>query len=197
MEDTKPNDNTEITGTENLNNQDPSSKDNDSRTEPLDTRRIILWGLGGAYLCYVGYQLCTGYLKGDAESHIAFFLGGIVFFCTGILLLFKVLKNYSAAEKEKKERIQKGEPLPQDLPFGGLFMPKEEISQQKQHKLSISERARLASTIEEIQNEELVEEPWNTPGEEPDIAPDEKPDIALGEEPDIAPGKEPDKEDEE
>ena len=130
--------------------------------QALDSRRIILWGLGGSYLLYVGFQLCAGFIRGDAESSIWFFLAGILFFATGVALLIKVLRDYKADQMEKAKRAKEGRPTAQDTPFGGLFQPRADQTEPKPRKMSISERARLggagADSLEENQVEEKNQE---------------------------------------
>lgn len=65
-----------------------------------DTRRAILWGVGGAYILYLSYDLLQGYFSGEATAQkdvLLCTIGGGVFLLIGIVLVILALRQGMAA----------------------------------------------------------------------------------------------------
>ena len=103
-------------------------------------RSVVLWCLAGFYLLYTGFTLCSDVIKGDGG--IGFLLAGIVFLVIGGGLMFFGIRGRFGGHR-KKEETAKAEAAEPEVT--------EEISEEpaEPRKMSISERAALASRIDE------------------------------------------------
>ena len=121
-----------------------------------DRRSHILWTVAGFFLVYTGYNLCSGYIKGEEGSAIGFFLAGVGFVALGIFFAVKGLQGMSREEKEKRARIEAGEAVDEFPVAGGLLKMFSQNGQARQpeKRMSISQRARLAGAADD----EAVEE---------------------------------------
>ena len=105
-----------------------------------DPRRELLWGIGGAYLCYIGFQLCAGVFKGAEGANPLFVLVGLGFIGFGGYLVVRILlsrKDRQKAENDQKPSSTGTEGRP------GIFGSS--VRSQPAKKMSIAQRARLGS----------------------------------------------------
>ena len=131
--------------------QEPEQKEEwleDAKRMADRRRSYILWLLGGAYLIYTSYNLIRGYVNGEEEVTMVLLLIGVAFGVTGVLLVINAVRSMMKLQKlqqagspasvgeEKKEQ-----PEQPDQPA------------QPTRKRSIAERARLAQTLEEKEEE--------------------------------------------
>lgn len=114
---------------------------------------------------YTGYRLCKNVIDGVDGGSWGFFAAGIGFLIVGAVMLFIGGKNFIKRDKEKRAMEEaaraeekSGEP--------------EKTTEKK--TMSIAERARLASSLEESESEDKTEKPDES--ETADIASEEKTD---------------------
>ena len=107
-----------------------SAEEKETETVRNDQRSLTLWLVAGAFLAYTGYQLCRGYILKEEGSALGFFVVGAGFIGFGVFLVIKATRGLAKEDKEKKNRMNK------------------EKNKEKAEKMSISERARLAQTLE-------------------------------------------------
>lgn len=116
--------------------------------EKMPSRSYVLWVLAGLYLLYTGYSLCQGVIRGQEGSGPIFLIAGIVFLVIGAYLTIKGAKNLWFRDKEKSSGGEKTEDTE-----GQEAIPEETkaASDEKtdQRSMSIAERARLVSRLEE------------------------------------------------
>lgn len=144
-----------------LENQEAQSEEQQEK-EPvrMPTRSYILQILAGIYLAYTGYRLCKNVLDGVEGGSWGFMVAGIIFAILGVGLVIYGARGMMQEDKRKKEEAQAlGENPASDegKGFGGLFGNAKAAAQAEEKKsMSIAERARLASRVED---EETSEEP--------------------------------------
>lgn len=128
-------------------------------TRRSQNRNALLWVLGGAYLVYTGYNLCSGYIRGEEGSAIWFFLIGLLFAGFGIFLVVMGLK---AQKSSRESQEQEGEERASDeaMPAGMFSLLKSKANQPSPKAgMSIADRARLAgSTSDEGEDGSQAEE---------------------------------------
>lgn len=156
----------------------PEEKKTDPKTG-LPTRSLMLMTLAGIYLVYTGYSLCKNVLDGVEGGNIGFMLAGIVFLVLGAGMLVvgvrgvyrmngrrkaaeaaaaagsdtgstdaeKETAGAEAAEETAAEVTAEETAGPADTPDAGQMK-----------KMSIAERARLASRLNDGAEEETEEE---------------------------------------
>ena len=107
-----------------------AAEEKEAEIRQNDQRSLTLWLVAGAFLAYTGYQLCRGYILREEGSALGFFAAGAAFIGFGVFLVIKAVRGLAKEDKVKKARMH------------------EEELQQKTEKMSISERARLAQTLE-------------------------------------------------
>ena len=144
-------------------NKNTEKKENEVQTSQENTpqnatptRSYVLMILAGCYLLYTGYRLCKNVIDGVDGGSWGFFAAGIGFLIVGAVMLFIGGKNFIKRDKEK--RAMEEEP--------------EKTTEKK--TMSIAERARLASSLEESESEDKTEKPDES--ETADIASEEKTD---------------------
>ena len=140
-------------------NKNPEKKENEVQTSQENTpqnatptRSYVLMILAGCYLLYTGYRLCKNVIDGVDGGSWGFFAAGIGFLIVGAVMLFIGGKNFIKRDKEKRAA-------------------KPEKTTEKK-TMSIAERARLASSLEESESEDKTEKPDGS--ETADIASEEK-----------------------
>ncbi|MBU5480673.1 DUF308 domain-containing protein [Blautia sp. MSJ-19] len=112
------------------------------------TRSYILMILAGCYLLYTGYQLCKNVIDGVDGGNWGFFAAGIGFLLVGAVMLFIGGKNFIKRDKEK--RAMEAAMMEQKAA--------EPEPQQEKKSMSIAERARLASNLEDAEVSESSDE---------------------------------------
>lgn len=116
-------------------------------TDNMSRRSIMLWCLAGAYLVYTGYMLCSNVIKGTEGGNVGFFIAGLAFLVIGGGLLFFAVKGYLKSDKLRREEEQKeAEAAEGEEPAESEVV--ETVTEPKK-KMSISERAALASRIDD------------------------------------------------
>ncbi|MDO4276940.1 MAG: hypothetical protein Q4D16_25040 [Eubacteriales bacterium] len=118
----------------------------------LPTRSLMLMVLAGIYLLYTGYRLCKNVIDGVEGASIGFMLAGIAFFIIGAGMLFIGGRGVFRADKLKKaqEAAAAAQEAQQPKPAEDTSS---EAAQEAGKKMSISERARLASKLEDEEEE--------------------------------------------
>ena len=146
-------------------NKNTEKKENEVQTSQENTpqnatptRSYVLMILAGCYLLYTGYRLCKNVIDGVDGGSWGFFAAGIGFLIVGAVMLFIGGKNFIKRDKEKRAMEEAAEP--------------EKTTEKK--TMSIAERARLASSLEESESEDKTEKPDES--ETADIASEEKTD---------------------
>ena len=84
---------------------------NNKKKSP-DTRRAILWGVGGAYSLYLGYSLLQSYFSGEATAQkdvLLCTIGGGVFLLIGVVLVILALRQGMAALRAQAAEIDRVE----------------------------------------------------------------------------------------
>ena len=146
-------------------NKNPEKKENEVQTSQENipqnatpTRSYVLMILAGCYLLYTGYRLCKNVIDGVDGGSWGFFAAGIGFLIVGAVMLFIGGKNFIKRDKEKRAMAEEKAAKP------------EKTTEKK--TMSIAERARLASSLEESESEDKTEKPDES--ETADIASEEK-----------------------
>ena len=120
----------------------------DDAKRVADRRRsYILWLLGGAYLVYTCYSLIRGYAAGEEDVSVVLLLIGIAFGGIGAALVVIAVRGMMKLQSLQKVQNDGQEKTEQSPPQEG-----EEEAPKK--KPSIAERARLASTLGDTEEEE-------------------------------------------
>ena len=148
-------------------NKNPEKKENEVQTSQENTpqnatptRSYVLMILAGCYLLYTGYRLCKNVIDGVDGGSWGFFAAGIGFLIVGAVMLFIGGKNFIKRDKEKRAMEE-------------AAMAEEKAAEPTEKKtMSIAERARLASGLEESESEDKTEKPDES--ETADIASEEK-----------------------
>lgn len=77
-----------------------------------DTRRAILWGVGGAYIAYMGFSLLQSYFSGEATAQrdvLLCTIGGGAFLVIGVVLVILALRQGMVALREQAAEIDRVE----------------------------------------------------------------------------------------
>ena len=132
-------------------NKNTEKKENEVQTSQENTpqnatptRSYVLMILAGCYLLYTGYRLCKNVIDGVDGGSWGFFAAGIGFLIVGAVMLFIGGKNFIKRDKEKRamEEAARAEEKAAEP---------EKTTEKK--TMSIAERARLASSLEESESE--------------------------------------------
>lgn len=152
-------------------NKNPEKKENEVQTSQENTpqnatptRSYVLMILAGCYLLYTGYRLCKNVIDGVDGGSWGFFAAGIGFLIVGAVMLFIGGKNFIKRDKEKRAM---------EAAMAEEKAAEPEKTTEKK-TMSIAERARLASSLEESESEDKTEKPDES--ETADIASEEKKD---------------------
>ena len=117
---------------------------NTTQQNTTPTRSYVLMILAGCYLLYTGYRLCKNVIDGVEGGSWGFFAAGIGFLIVGAVMLFIGGKNFIKRDKEKREREA-------DALAEQKAAEPEKPAEKK--PMSIAERARLASNLEDTEVE--------------------------------------------
>lgn len=122
-------------------------------------RSTFLLIFAGIYLLYTGYTLCKNVLDGKEGAGWGFFVVGVIFIVIAAVMIFYGIKGYNdrkMAEKEAAEassdetkQSEKEEKAPSMEKAGEST---EEIESSRK-PMTIAERAKLASRIEDTEEE--------------------------------------------
>ena len=143
-------------------NKNPEEKENEVQTSQENTpqnatptRSYVLMILAGCYLLYTGYRLCKNVIDGVDGGSWGFFAAGIGFLIVGAAMLFIGGKNFIKRDKEKRAMEE-------------AAMAEEKVAEPEKttekKTMSIAERARLASNLDDA---EEVEETKDSDDVEP------------------------------
>ena len=143
-------------------NKNPEEKENEVQTSQgntpqnaTPTRSYVLMILAGCYLLYTGYRLCKNVIDGVDGGSWGFFAAGIGFLIVGAVMLFIGGKNFIKRDKEKRAMEE-------------AAMAEEKVAEPEKttekKTMSIAERARLASNLDDA---EEVEETKDSDDVEP------------------------------
>ena len=153
-------------------NKNPEKKENEVQTSQENTpqnatptRSYVLMILAVCYLLYTGYRLCKNVIDGVDGGSWGFFAAGIGFLIVGAVMLFIGGKNFIKRDKEKRAM--------EEAAMAEEKAAEPEKTTEKK-TMSIAERARLASSLEESESEDKTEKPDES--ETADIASEEKTD---------------------
>lgn len=127
----------------------------ETQEAPKKKKNNILWIFAGIYLIYTGYILCSNVLSGAEGASWGFFVSGIVFALIGAVLVVISLKD---TIKERKERKAEEEKAAEETYEEKWTVPKSTSASDAPKKMSIAERANLASRIDDGDAESETEE---------------------------------------
>lgn len=119
----------------------------DDKRQSTSMRSCILMLLAGCYLIYTGYRLCKNVMDGVEGGGWGFFAAGVGFLIVGIVMLVIGVKDYLKIDKEKRAREAAAMEQKQAEP---------KVQEEKKN-MSIAERARLASNLDDTESEEKTE----------------------------------------
>ena len=143
-------------------NKNPEEKENEVQTSQENTpqnatptRSYVLMILAGCYLLYTGYRLCKNVIDGVDGGSWGFFAAGIGFLIVGAVMLFIGGKNFIKRDKEKR--------VMEEAAMAEEKVAEPEKTTEKK-TMSIAERARLASNLDDA---EEVEETKDSDDVEP------------------------------
>ena len=143
-------------------NKNPEEKENEVQTSQENTpqnatptRSYVLMILAGCYLLYTGYRLCKNVIDGVDDGSWGFFAAGIGFLIVGAVMLFIGGKNFIKRDKEKRA-------MEEAAMVEEKAAEPEKTTEKK--TMSIAERARLASSLDDA---EEVEETKDSDDVEP------------------------------
>lgn len=133
-------------------NKNPEEKENEVQTSQENTpqnatptRSYVLMILAGCYLLYTGYRLCKNVIDGVDGGSWGFFAAGIGFLIVGAVMLFIGGKNFIKRDKEKRAMEE-------------AAMAEEKVAEPEKttekKTMSIAERARLASNLDDAKEVE-------------------------------------------
>lgn len=106
------------------------------------TRSYVLMLLAGAYLIYTGYRLCKNVIDGVDGGSWGFFVAGIAFLIVGAVMLFVGGRNFIGRDKENRLEREAEEQEQKEA---------EPVEEKK--SMSIAQRARLASDLDDESSE--------------------------------------------
>lgn len=136
---------------QNKNPENPEQQENDvqgsqnnEQQNATPTKSYVLMILAGCYLLYTGYRLCKNVIDGVDGGSWGFFAAGIGFLIVGAVMLFIGGKNFIKRDKERRAR-EEAEMVEQKA-------AEPEKSAEKK-TMSIAERARLASNLDDTTEE--------------------------------------------
>ena len=112
----------------------------------LSRRSMILYIIAGAYLAYLGYKLINSVIQGEQGASPIFILAGIAFIAIGVGLLFLGGRSYLRSEKQR--RLEEEEQRAEEAAEA------EKKPVEEKQEMSIAERARLASRLDEPEETE-------------------------------------------
>lgn len=131
-------------------NKNPEHQENDAQDSQnttqqntTPTRSYVLMILAGCYLLYTGYRLCKNVIDGVDGGSWGFFAAGIGFLIVGAVMLFIGGKNFIKRDKEKRER---------EAAAMAEQKAAEPEKPAEKKTMSIAERARLASSLEDTED---------------------------------------------
>lgn len=143
-------------------NKNPEEKENEVQTSQENTpqnatptRSYVLMILAGCYLLYTGYRLCKNVIDGVDGGSWGFFAAGIGFLIVGAVMFFIGGKNFIKRDKEKRAM--------EEAAMAEEKAAEPEKTTEKK-TMSIAERARLASNLDDA---EEVEETKDSDDVEP------------------------------
>ena len=143
-------------------NKNPEEKENEVQTSQENTpqnatptRSYVLMILAGCYRLYTGYRLCKNVIDGVDGGSWGFFAAGIGFLIVGAVMLFIGGKNFIKRDKEKRA-------MEEAAMVEEKAAEPEKTTEKK--TMSIAERARLASSLDDA---EEVEETKDSDDVEP------------------------------
>lgn len=113
---------------------------------PLPTRSYMLQVLAGIYLLWTGYRLCKNVLDGAEGGGIGFFLAGVAFLIIGAGVGFNGLRGVMVRDKLQKAAEQAAERVSREE-AAAAEQSKEKTAAQPEKKMSIADRANLASSL--------------------------------------------------
>ncbi|MDO4340192.1 MAG: hypothetical protein Q4C91_19240 [Eubacteriales bacterium] len=82
--------------------QEEPREESGEQSQGMPSRSYILQMLAGAYLLYTGYRLCKNVLDGIEGASWGFFAAGAAFIVIGCVMLFVGVRGTMRNEKEKK-----------------------------------------------------------------------------------------------
>lgn len=133
-------------------NKNPEEKENEVQTSQENTpqnatptRSYVLMILAGCYLLYTGYRLCKNVIDGVDGGSWGFFAAGIGFLIVGAVMLFIGGKNFIKRDKEKRA-------MEEAAMVEEKAAEPEKTTEKK--TMSIAERARLASSLDDAEEAE-------------------------------------------
>lgn len=148
--------------------QKETEQENEKKQSP--TRRFVWWMLAGAYLVYTGYKLCKDVLAGAEGAGTGFFIAGIIFLAAGAVLF--IFGSKELWKQDKAKRAEQAAARRMNTEIAGETSEEaekapEENAEASAKPMSIAERARLASRLqEEGAGEEEAREEEDGAGEE-------------------------------
>ena len=141
---------------QNKNLENPEQQENDvqgsqnnEQQNATPTKSYVLMILAGCYLLYTGYRLCKNVIDGVDGGSWGFFAAGIGFLIVGAVMLFIGGKNFIKRDKERRAR-EEAEMVEQKA-------AEPEKSAEKK-TMSIAERARLASNLDDTTDDAKLTE---------------------------------------
>lgn len=163
--------------------QENLQEESGEQPQGMTSRSYLLQMLAGAYLLYTGYRLCKNVLDGVEGASWGFFAAGAVFIVIGCVMLFVGVRGTLRKDKEKKaeeaaaaaaaqqetatqedtqdsveeaeevsqgEKVQKAEQMFRRQNTGNGT---DKLTEGTKKPMSIAERARLVSHLEEEQED--------------------------------------------
>lgn len=124
------------------NTEEESSQN--TRKQNTSMRSCILMLLAGGYLMYTGYRLCKNVMDGVEGGGWGFFAAGVGFLIVGVVMLIVGVRDYIRIDKEKRANEAAAQEQNPEEP---------ELKEEKKN-MSIAERARLASKLDDTEKNE-------------------------------------------
>ena len=124
----------------NVQEEEQEAGQEETQERGMPTRTCIMMILAGLYLLYTGYKLCSDVLNGVEGGSWGFAVAGVGFFIVGAGMLVISGKNFLKKQKEKQEAESAEQKSDSPVP------------EEPRKTMSIAERARLASTLAEEEN---------------------------------------------
>ncbi len=138
----------------NVQEEEREAGQEETQERGMPTRTCIMMILAGLYLLYTGYKLCSDVLSGVEGGSWGFAVAGVGFFIVGAGMLVIGGKNFLKKQKEKQEAEAAEQKSDSPVP------------EEPRKTMSIAERARLASTLAEEENNTSDEDTPEDTGEE-------------------------------